>query len=126
MYGFAQPIPGALEGITHSLCSIEFENHRPLYDWVVNNIGFEKKPHQPTRFFSLDVNGKEVISSGKYMIGYTRGDYGQTNDLPERMREHAKKHNLTIFGPVYNIYLIDEISESDPNNYLLEVSVAVR
>ena len=46
LYDFAHPIQDALEGITHSLCSIEFENHRPLYDWVVNNIGFEKKPHQ--------------------------------------------------------------------------------
>ncbi|MBR5485472.1 MAG: glutamine--tRNA ligase/YqeY domain fusion protein [Oscillospiraceae bacterium] len=46
LYDYAHPIQDALEGITHSLCSIEFENHRPLYDWVINNIGFEKKPHQ--------------------------------------------------------------------------------
>ncbi len=46
MYDFAHPIQDAIEGITHSLCSIEFENHRPLYDWVVDNIGIEKKPHQ--------------------------------------------------------------------------------
>ena len=46
MYDFAHPIQDALEGITHSLCSSEFRNHRPLYDWVVDKIGFEKKPHQ--------------------------------------------------------------------------------
>ena len=46
MYDFAHPIQDALEGITHSLCSIEFENHRPLYNWVVDNIDFEHKPHQ--------------------------------------------------------------------------------
>lgn len=46
MYDFAHPIQDALEGITHSLCSIEFANHRPLYNWVVDNIGFEHKPHQ--------------------------------------------------------------------------------
>ena len=46
LYDYAHPIQDALEGITHSCCSIEFENHRPLYDWVVDNIGFEKKPHQ--------------------------------------------------------------------------------
>ena len=46
MYDFAHPIQDALEGITHSLCSSEFRNHRPLYDWVVDRIGFEKKPHQ--------------------------------------------------------------------------------
>ena len=38
MYDFAHPIQDALEGITHSLCSLEFEAHRPLYDWVVNNV----------------------------------------------------------------------------------------
>ena len=46
MYDFAHPIQDATEGITHSLCSLEFENHRPLYEWVVDNIGFEKKPKQ--------------------------------------------------------------------------------
>lgn len=46
MYDFAHPIEDALEGITHSLCSLEFENHRPLYDWVVNNISVECKPRQ--------------------------------------------------------------------------------
>lgn len=38
MYDFAHPIEDALEGITHSLCTLEFEDHRPLYDWVINNI----------------------------------------------------------------------------------------
>ncbi len=46
MYDFAHPIQDALEGITHSLCSIEFENHRPLYNWVVENLGFDPRPHQ--------------------------------------------------------------------------------
>lgn len=46
LYDYAHPIQDALEGITHSMCSIEFENHRPLYDWVTENIGFEKPPHQ--------------------------------------------------------------------------------
>ena len=47
MYDFAHPIEDALEGITHSLCSLEFENHRPLYDWVVSNISIPyHKPRQ--------------------------------------------------------------------------------
>ncbi|MCL1820038.1 MAG: glutamine--tRNA ligase/YqeY domain fusion protein [Oscillospiraceae bacterium] len=46
MYDYAHPIQDALEGITHSLCSIEFENNRPLYNWVVEKIGFESPPHQ--------------------------------------------------------------------------------
>ena len=47
MYDFAHPIEDALEGITHSLCTLEFESHRPLYDWVVNNISIPyHKPRQ--------------------------------------------------------------------------------
>ncbi len=47
MYDFAHPIEDALEGITHSLCSLEFENHRPLYDWVVSNVPIPyHKPRQ--------------------------------------------------------------------------------
>ena len=47
MYDFAHPIQDALEGITHSLCTLEFEEHRPLYDWVVNNVSIPyHKPRQ--------------------------------------------------------------------------------
>ena len=46
MYDFAHPIQDALEGITHSLCSLEFENHRPLYNWVIENVSVPSKPRQ--------------------------------------------------------------------------------
>lgn len=46
MYDFAHPIQDAIEGITYSLCSTEFRNHRPLYDWVVEKCGFEHRPKQ--------------------------------------------------------------------------------
>ena len=46
MYDFAHPIQDALEGVTHSLCSLEYEDHRPLYDWVVNNLSLPHKPRQ--------------------------------------------------------------------------------
>ena len=64
LYDFAHPIQDALEGITHSLCSIEFENHRPLYDWVVDNIGFENKPHQ-YEFARLNVT--HTVMSKRYL-----------------------------------------------------------
>lgn len=46
MYDFAHPLQDAFEGITHSLCSIEFEDHRPLYEWVIENCEVEAKPRQ--------------------------------------------------------------------------------
>lgn len=46
MYDFAHPISDALEGITHSICTLEFEDHRPLYDWVIDNLLLPTRPHQ--------------------------------------------------------------------------------
>ena len=46
MYDYAHPVEDAIEGITHSICTMEFEDHRPLYDWVVNELDFEVKPRQ--------------------------------------------------------------------------------
>ena len=46
MYDFAHPIQDALEGITHSLCSLEYEAHRPLYNWVIDNVSVPSKPRQ--------------------------------------------------------------------------------
>ena len=64
LYDYAHPIQDALEGITHSLCSIEFENHRPLYDWVVENIGFENPPKQ-REFARLNVT--HTVMSKRYL-----------------------------------------------------------
>ncbi len=46
MYDFAHPIEDAIEGITHSICTLEFEDHRPLYDWVVDEVEYENPPKQ--------------------------------------------------------------------------------
>lgn len=64
LYDFAHPIQDALEGITYSLCSLEFENHRPLYEWVVDNIGIEKKPKQ-REFARLNVT--YTVMSKRYL-----------------------------------------------------------
>ena len=65
LYDFAHPIQDALEGITYSLCSLEFENHRPLYEWVVNHIDFEKKPKQ-REFARLNVTN--TVMSKRYLL----------------------------------------------------------
>ena len=64
LYDYAHPIQDAIEGITHSLCSLEFENHRPLYEWVVDNIGFENKPKQ-REFARLNVT--YTVMSKRYL-----------------------------------------------------------
>ena len=64
LYDFAHPIQDATEGITHSLCSIEFENHRPLYDWVVEHSGLKNHPHQ-YEFARLNVTN--TVMSKRYL-----------------------------------------------------------
>lgn len=64
MYDFAHPIGDALEGITHSLCSMEYEIHRPLYDWVVQKCGFAQPPRQ-IEFARLNVT--RTIMSKRYL-----------------------------------------------------------
>ena len=56
MYDFAHPIQDALEGITHSLCSLEYEEHRPLYDWVVNNVSIPYHKPRQIEFARLGIN----------------------------------------------------------------------
>ena len=64
MYDFAHPLEDAFEGITHSICTLEFEDHRPLYNWVVQNVGFEKPPRQ-IEFAKLYL--KDVVTGKRYI-----------------------------------------------------------
>ncbi len=66
MYDYAHPIEDALEGITHSLCTLEFEDHRPLYNWVVNNLDLPSKPKQ-IEFARLGIN-HTVMSKRKLKL----------------------------------------------------------
>ena len=75
MYDYAHPIEDAVEGITHSLCSLEFEAHRPLYDWVIEHIGLPARPRQ-IEFARLGINNT-VMSKRKLRLlvekGYVSG-----------------------------------------------------
>lgn len=64
MYDFAHPIEDAIEGITHSICTLEFEDHRPLYDWVIRELEFAKPPKQiefAKMYLTNVVTGKRYI-----------------------------------------------------------------
>ncbi len=64
MYDFAHPIEDAIEGVTHSLCTLEFEDHRPLYDWVVRELEYENPPRQ-IEFAKLYL--KNVVTGKRYI-----------------------------------------------------------
>ena len=79
MYDFAHPIQDAIEGITHSLCSIEFENHRPLYDWVVRECEMEHVPQQ-IEFGRLNITN--TIMSKRYLRTLVEENYVTGYDDP--------------------------------------------
>jgi effector-binding domain-containing protein len=66
------------------------------------------------------------MPSGKYMVGFIHGYYGQLGDLPQRMEAYAKENNLEFCGPVQIVYVLDELCVKDPAQYLSRVSVAVK
>ena len=65
MYDFAHPIEDAIEGITHSICTLEFEDHRPLYDWVLQEIGKWLTPPQQIEFARLNLTN--TVMSKRYL-----------------------------------------------------------
>ena len=75
MYDFAHPIEDAHEGITHSICTLEFEDHRPLYDWVVSNCDFPAPLPQQIEFARLNITNtimskrflKKLVEEGKVL-----------------------------------------------------------
>ena len=65
MYDFAHPIEDAIEGITHSICTLEFEDHRPLYDWVLREVGWWQAPPQQIEFARLNLT--HTVMSKRYL-----------------------------------------------------------
>ena len=86
---------------------------------------FMESPGEPDYFFSVDIHGNRQSDAGNYMHGFARGYYGDFGDLNERMAAYAKEKALKPTGPVYAIYLLDEICYDDPAQYLSQTLVAV-
>ncbi|MDL2234773.1 glutamine--tRNA ligase/YqeY domain fusion protein [Christensenellaceae bacterium OttesenSCG-928-L17] len=79
MYDFAHPIQDAIEGVTHSLCSLEYEIHRPLYDWVLDQCEFNPRPRQ-IEFARLNLTN--TIMSKRYLRALVEGGHVDGWDDP--------------------------------------------
>jgi len=97
----------------------------PIGGYHNNMESYVKNPGKPDYFFSLDPTGNREFTAGNYLVGFKRGYYGEMGDLPERMAAYASEKALVFTGPVYIIYLHDEICIKDPSQYLAQVCVAV-
>ena len=106
--------------------TLHIDLNYPIGGLFTDMHAFVKTPGKPTRFFSIAPNGNFVRPAGDYLIGYNRGYYGETGNLATKIVEYAKEHRLNFFGPVYNIFLHDEICIKNPSEYLLQFSVQIR
>ena len=86
---------------------------------------FMNAPNRPDHFFSVDPIGTQTRKAGDYLTGFVRGYYGEFGDLPERFINYINENNVTVEGPVYTLYLHDEISTQDHTQYLAQVGVAL-
>jgi DNA-binding transcriptional MerR regulator len=85
---------------------------------------FCQAPSQPCFFISVDPTGYDKRPAGEYLTGFTYGYYGEMGDLPERMAAYAQAHDLLLSGPLYVVYLHDEVCIREPSLYLSRASVA--
>jgi len=109
----------------NSADSYKVNLHYPIGGYHNDMETFLKKAGQPNKFFSLDPFGNVKCPAGKYLIGYTRGYYGTFGDFPQRMAKYAEESGLAFSGAVHVLYLIDEISEVNPDKYLARIAVPV-
>lgn len=86
---------------------------------------FLAAPGKPDNFFSLDPTGGVIRKAGTYLVAHAVGYYGELENLRDRVADYAKQHSLTLTGPVYIVYLLDEVCVTEPDKYLAQMSVAV-
>ena len=98
----------------------------PMGGYHENLESFLRTPGKPQRFFTIDPAGNSKREAGKYLVGFTRGHYGEFGDLPKRIEAYKEENDLVCAGPVYMIYLFDEVCYKDPTQYLLQVCIALR
>jgi len=118
---FVEPLASYVQHAYKQHINLSF----PVGGYYDNMESFIKNPSKPDRFFTLDPIGLYTYKAGEYLIGYARGEYGELGDLPERMAAYAKEHSISVSGPVFIMYLNNEICTKDPSLYLAQCSVQV-
>ena len=143
MYDFAHPIEDAIEGITHSICTLEFEDHRPLYDWVLQAIGKWEKPPRQIEFARLNLTNtvmskrylKAMVDDGRVdgwddprmptIAGIRRRGY-----TPEAVRDFCErigvaKANSTVEADLLDACVRDDLKTKVENRHVVENPIKV-
>jgi glutaminyl-tRNA synthetase len=138
MYDFQHPLSDAREGITHSLCSLEYEDHRPLYDWFVENTSVPTKPRQ-IEFARLNLN--YTVMSKRKLIELVRNNYVNGWDdprmpticglrrrgyTPESIRTFCEKIGVAKTYSVVDMGLLEHCIREDLNYKATRVMAVLR
>mgnify|MGYP000910746783 FL=1 len=143
MYDFAHPIEDAVEGITHSICTLEFEDHRPLYEWVLENVGFWKNPPKQIEFARLNLTNtvmskrllKSLVDEG-FVDGWddprmpTIAGLRRRGYTPESIRNFCEeigvaKSNSTIDSAMLDFCIREDLKEKVENRNVIEDPIKV-
>ena len=143
MYDFAHPIEDAVEGITHSICTLEFEDHRPLYEWVLENVGFWKNPPKQIEFARLNLTNtvmskrllKSLVDEG-FVDGWddprmpTIAGLRRRGYTPESIRNFCEeigvaKSNSTIDSAMLDFCIREDLKEKVQNRNVIEDPIKV-
>lgn len=138
MYDFAHPIQDAIEGITHSLCSLEYEDHRPLYEWVINNISAPSHPRQ-IEFARLGIN-YTVMSKRKLRLLVENGLVSGWDDprmpticglrrrgyTPEAIRTFSERNGVAKTPSVVDYAFLEHCLREDLNQRATRVMAVLR
>ena len=138
MYDYAHPLSDALEGITHSLCTLEFEDHRPLYDWLVENAPVPSRPRQ-YEFARLNLN-YTVMSKRKLLRLVEEGHVNGWDDprmptiagfrrrgyTPESIRNFCDRVGVARRENVIDVALLEHSLREDLNRHAPRVMAVLR
>lgn len=138
MYDYAHPISDAIEGITHSICTLEFEDHRPLYDWVLEELNFNPRPRQ-IEFARLNLTNtvmskrhlRALVEEGKVsgwddprmptISGLRRRGY-----TPEAIRDFCERIGIAKSNSTVDVALLEHCIREDLNSRAARVMAVLR
>ena len=138
MYDFTQPLSDAIEGVTHSLCTLEFEDHRPLYDWFLQHVNVPSRPRQ-IEFARLNLSYTvlskrkllELVESGRVagwddprmptIAGLRRRGY-----TPEAIRDFCNRIGIAKANSIVSVAQLEDAVRQDLNKRALRVMGVLR
>lgn len=140
MYDYAHPISDAIEGVTHSICTLEFEDHRPLYDWTLDALGFDRadRPKQ-IEFARLNITNTimskrklRLLVEGGYVDGWddprmpTISGLRRRGYTPESIRDFCERIGVAKSNSLVDAAMLEHCVREDLNNRADRVMAVLR